>query len=98
MEVLTATAGQTALDVLSMAGRQDTLHRAVESHSESTDARMAKLADNQQQMQNGIEVLTATTGQTALDVIGVSGRQDGSPAGDPEATSESADGRHGEAG
>lgn len=77
MEVLTATAGQTALDVLSVAGRQDTLHRTIQSHSESTDTRMAKLADNQQQMRNGIEVLTATAGQTALDVIGVSGRQDG---------------------
>ncbi len=76
MEVLTATTGQTALDVLSIAGRQDTLHKAIQSQSESADARMAKLADNQQRMHNGIEVLTATAGQTALDVIGMSGRQD----------------------
>jgi len=76
LNVLTATTGQTALDVIDVSARQDALQKALQNHSGSVDSRIANLADGQQQMQNGLNTLTATAGQTALDVIGLSTGQD----------------------
>ncbi|MEN6574843.1 MAG: hypothetical protein ABFD90_00775 [Phycisphaerales bacterium] len=76
VDVLTATTGQTAQDVTTVAGKQDALQTAIQGYSESTNGQMAKLAENQQKMQAGLDTVTATTGQTALDVTNVTGKQD----------------------
>ena len=75
LEVLTATAGQTALDVIEAAERQTRFAKAVQSHNDSTDVRMAKLDENQQKMQSGLDVLGVTAGQTAANVIEAAERQ-----------------------
>ncbi|HSW01573.1 MAG TPA: hypothetical protein VLI39_15485 [Sedimentisphaerales bacterium] len=75
LEVLTATAGQTALDVIETAERQTRFAKAVQSHNDSTDVRMAKLDENQQKMQSGLDALGVTAGQTAANVIEAAERQ-----------------------
>ena len=69
LDALTATAGQTGLDVLAMAARQDTLRVAVQNQGAAVDGRMARLTDGQRQIQDGLDTVTATTGQAALDVL-----------------------------
>jgi chromosome segregation ATPase len=76
LDTLTATAGQTALDVIAMTTRQDTIQAALQSHKETLGAQMAQLADNQQQVQTSLDTVTATTGQASLDLLGVATRQD----------------------
>jgi chromosome segregation ATPase len=76
LEVLTATAGQTALDVIEAAERQTRFAKAVQSHNDSTDVRMAKLDENQQKMQSGLDAVAATSQQTAQDLVAVTGQQD----------------------
>jgi chromosome segregation ATPase len=69
LDILTATAGQTALDVIAMTARQDAIRTALQSHEEASGAQMAKLADSQQQMQDSLDTVTATTGQASLDTL-----------------------------
>jgi chromosome segregation ATPase len=76
LDTVTATTGQASLDIIGVAKRQDAIQAALQNHSEALDARMTQLADGQQQMQNGLDTVTATTGQASLDVIGVAKRQD----------------------
>ncbi len=75
LDTLTTTAGQTATDVTAVAGRQDSLQKAIQSYSESTNGQMAQLAENQQKIQTGVDAIATTTGQTASDVTAVAGRQ-----------------------
>ena len=74
-DTLTATSGQTALDVIAMTERQHALQAALENHSEAVGTQMAKLADGQQQIQNGLDTVTATTGQASLDAFAMSNGQ-----------------------
>ncbi|NLH42650.1 MAG: hypothetical protein GX448_12505 [Planctomycetes bacterium] len=75
LDVVTETAGQTAADVIGLSDRQDALAGAIRSYSDSTDRQMAKSSENQQRMQSSLDVLTATAGQTAVDVIAAAERQ-----------------------
>jgi chromosome segregation ATPase len=75
LDLLTATTGQTARDVIDMAGRQNALHKAVQNYSQAVDGRMAMLTENQQKMQSGLDTVTATTAQTALDLASLSESQ-----------------------
>jgi len=76
LDVLTATAGQTALDVIAAAERQTQFAQAVQSHQRATDGRIAKLDENQQKMQSGLDTLVAAAGQTVKDLNAVMGRQE----------------------
>jgi chromosome segregation ATPase len=76
VDTLTATTAQTALDLIGMTSRQEAIRKAIRDHRDSATGQMTKLAENQQQMQSGMGVLTATAGQTALDVTEVANRQD----------------------
>jgi chromosome segregation ATPase len=69
LNTLTATTGQTALDVIAMTARQNAIRTALQSHDEAASAQMAKLADHQQQMQSGLDTVTAVTGQASLDTL-----------------------------
>jgi uncharacterized phage infection (PIP) family protein YhgE len=75
LDTLTATAGQTGLDVIAMTARQDAIRAALQSHDEASGTQMAQLADNQQQMQNGLDTVTATTGQASLDALALNHSQ-----------------------
>jgi hypothetical protein len=76
LDVVTATIGQTALDVIAMASQQDALGQTLQSHNQAVDGRMTALANGQDQMQGSLDVVVATGGQTALDVIGMAAGQD----------------------
>jgi uncharacterized phage infection (PIP) family protein YhgE len=75
VDVLTATTGQTALDIMTLTSQQDALHEAVHGGNMAATGQMTQLADSQRQMQNGLETVAATTGQAALDVITLGGNQ-----------------------
>ncbi len=76
LDTLTGTTSQTALDVIAMTTRQDALQAALQSHDQASGTEMAKLAENQQQMQSGLDVVTATTGQASLDALALGTSQD----------------------
>ncbi|MCL5282239.1 MAG: hypothetical protein M1376_20325 [Planctomycetes bacterium] len=76
LDTLTATAGQTDLDIIAMTTRQDALQAAFQSHKETLGTQMTQLADNQQQMQSSLDTVTATTSQAALDILGMTKWQD----------------------
>ncbi len=76
LDAVTATTGQTALDVIAMTSQQDALRQALQSHSQAVDSRMAGLAGGQEQMQGSLAFVVATSGQTALDVISMATGQD----------------------
>ena len=75
MDTLTATTGQTGLDIIAMTARQDAIRAALQSHSETVGTQMAKLADNQQQIQSGLDTVTATAGQASLDTLALNKSQ-----------------------
>jgi chromosome segregation ATPase len=76
VSTITATSGQTALDVAAVAKQQNTLAEAVQQNHAAVSGQMTRLADGQQQVQNGLDIITATTGQTALDVLAATQQQD----------------------
>jgi DNA repair exonuclease SbcCD ATPase subunit len=76
LDTVTATAGQTGLDILGVTKRQDAIQTTLQSQNETWGARMAQLTDNQQQMQNSLDTVTATTGQASLDTISLNNGQD----------------------
>jgi chromosome segregation ATPase len=75
LDVVTATAGQTALDVLAATQQQDALRQALRQDNAALNGQMAALAESQQQVQSGVDTITATTGQNALDSIAMSNGQ-----------------------
>ncbi|MBM4025392.1 MAG: hypothetical protein FJ280_08285 [Planctomycetes bacterium] len=75
LDMLTATAGQTALDVLTMTTRQEAIRTALQSHDEASHVQLTQLVDQQQQMHSGLDIVTATTGQAALDTLALSSNQ-----------------------
>jgi len=75
LDTLTATTGQTALDVIAMTARQNAIQAALQSHDEASGAQMAKLMDNQQQIQSSLDTVTATTGQASLDTLAMNNSQ-----------------------
>ncbi len=76
LDVLTATAGQTALDVLAIEGDQTAMARNVQAGIADLGQRTDAVAANQQKMQAGLDAVATTTGQTAQDVTAVAARQD----------------------
>ncbi len=76
LDAVAATATQTATDVKAAAVQQATMQQALQNRNEATARRIAGLADNQGQMQSSLDAVMATTGQTALDVIGMTAGQD----------------------
>ena len=75
LDALTATTGQTALDVLAMTAQQDAVRAALQSHAEASRTQMTTLADNQQQMQGSLDTVTAITGQASLDALALNNNQ-----------------------
>jgi chromosome segregation ATPase len=75
LDTLTATAGQTALDIIAVTTRQGTIQAALQSHSDTLGAQMAQLADNQQQVQTSLDTVTATTSQASLDALTLNNSQ-----------------------
>jgi chromosome segregation ATPase len=75
LDALTATTGQTALDVLAITTRQDAVRTALQSHDEASHTQMTKLADTQQQMQGSLDTVTAITGQASLDTLAMNNNQ-----------------------
>jgi len=71
LDTATATAGQTALDVIAVASKQETLEQSLQNHNVALDNQLTKLNDKQESMQACLDTVTATTGQVALDVISV---------------------------
>ncbi len=71
LDAVVATSGQTAIDVINVAAGQDTLAQNLQGHNTAIGGRIADLENNQQQTQNGLDAVVATSGQTALDVIGL---------------------------
>jgi chromosome segregation ATPase len=76
VDTVLATAEQTALDVIALASQQDAMQQTIQNHGKAADSQMASLAAGQEQVQSGLDTITATTGQTALDVIGAAAGQD----------------------
>jgi chromosome segregation ATPase len=76
LDTVTATTGQTALDVTAMATRQDVLRQTLQNHDKAVDSRMVNLVNGQEQIQNSLDSVTAMTSQTALDVINMAAGQD----------------------
>jgi len=72
LDTVAATTSQTAQDVTTVTARQDALRTAIQGYSDVTVAQMTAFAENQQKMQVGLDTVTTTTGQTALDVATVS--------------------------
>ncbi|MCX5645606.1 MAG: hypothetical protein NTZ17_13170 [Phycisphaerae bacterium] len=75
LDALTATTGQTALDVLAITARQDAVRTALQSHDEASHTQIAKLANDQQQMQGSLDTVTAITGQASLDALAMNDNQ-----------------------
>jgi chromosome segregation ATPase len=75
LDTVTATTGQTGLDLLGLTKRQDTIQTTVQGQNETLGARIAQLADNQQQMQSSLDTVTATTGQASLDALALNNNQ-----------------------
>jgi len=71
LDTATATAGQTALDVIAVASKQQTLERSLQRHSEAVGNQLTGLNGKQDSMQSNLDTVTATTGQVALDLIAV---------------------------
>jgi DNA repair exonuclease SbcCD ATPase subunit len=76
VDTVTATAGQTALDIMAMTTQQNALRETVQNGDPAVRGQLTQLADGQQQMQNSLDVVTATAGQTALDVLAMTSQQD----------------------
>ena len=76
LDVVIGTTGQTAKDVLEVAARQEDVRTAVRDYAEAADGRAARLSENQQAIQNNLDIITATAGQVALDVIALGNRQE----------------------
>ena len=75
IDTIMATAGQTALDVISLASGQDALQQTVQDRDKALNRQMASLAAGQDQAQSALDTVTATAGQTALDVIALNDGQ-----------------------
>ena len=75
LDTLTATTTQTALDVITLDENQASVAKAVQAGNASTATSLTEVAQRQGQMQNGLDTVTATTTQVALDVITLSENQ-----------------------
>jgi chromosome segregation ATPase len=69
LDALTATTTQVALDIITLDDNQAKLGVAAQTDRENFNARLTDVAQNQQQTQSGLDTLTATTTQVALDII-----------------------------
>jgi chromosome segregation ATPase len=69
LDTLTATTTQVALDIITLDDNQAKLGVAAQTDREKLNARLTDVAQNQQQTQSGLDALTATTTQVALDII-----------------------------
>ncbi|NLZ06194.1 MAG: hypothetical protein GXY19_13580, partial [Phycisphaerae bacterium] len=72
LDTLTMTTGQVALDVLAIHDTQAGQGQAIASNQQQLVAKLDATAQNQQQIREGLDTITATTTQTALDVLTVS--------------------------
>ena len=77
LDTITATTTQTALDVLTVSETQAGQAQAIQANQQQLVARLDATAQNQQQIREGLDTITATTTQTALDVLTVSEIQAG---------------------
>jgi hypothetical protein len=75
LETVTATTTQTALDVLTVNDIQNRQLELVQANQQQLVGRLDATAQGQQQIQDGLDTVTATTTQTALDVLSVNDTQ-----------------------
>lgn len=75
LDSLTATTTQVALDVIALDDKQTKQGEAAQTHQEQLAVQLDGIAGDQQQVQSGLDSLTATTTQVALDVITLNGKQ-----------------------
>ena len=75
LDILTATTSQIGLDLLALDGKQDSVAQAVEDSRNEFGPKLANLANTQQKIQTGLDTLTATTTQVALDVLSLDDNQ-----------------------
>ena len=75
LDMLTTTTTQTALDVITLDGNQADIHKTLQANGQETAVGLSQVTERQGQMQSGLDMLTATTTQTALDVITLDGNQ-----------------------
>lgn len=68
LDILMATAGQTALDILTLADGQADLQRSVKTGDEALTARMTTVARNQQALKSGVDTLGELTQQVNTGV------------------------------
>jgi chromosome segregation ATPase len=75
LDAVMTTTGQTALDVIAVTSQQDVLQRKLQDHDKAVGSRMVSLASSQEQMQNSLDIVTVTSGQTAIDIIDMAAGQ-----------------------
>jgi len=75
LDTLSTTTTQVALDVVTLDDRQTKLQQAAQADRAKLTAQLSDVAQNQQQMQSGLDALSTTTTQVALDVVTLSGSQ-----------------------
>lgn len=76
LDTLTAVTGQASLDVLALGNNQKELAQTVKTGVADLGTRTDKVVNGQQQVQSGLDTLTATTSQTALDVLAMAAQQE----------------------
>jgi len=76
LDMLTATTTQVALDVLTLDDTQTRQSQSVQANHQEVVSKLTAAAQDQQQMQGSLDVITATTTQVGLDVIALDGKQD----------------------
>ena len=75
LDSLTATTTQVALDVITLDEKQTKRGQSTEANQERLAARLDGIAEDQGQLQTGLDSLTTTTTQVALDVITLDEKQ-----------------------
>lgn len=77
LDTVTATTTQTALDVLTVNDVQSRQLALAQANQQQLVARLDATVQGQQQINEGLDTITATTTQTALDVLTVNDNQIG---------------------
>jgi hypothetical protein len=71
-----AKTAELSTSLVPLAKSQESLNQTMRDHAEAMNRQVTTLASRQTDMQSSVDSIMATTAQTALDVLGASGRQD----------------------
>ena len=75
LDTLSATTTQVALDVLTLDEKQARQSESVQANHDAVVARLTETAQAQQDLQSGLDILSATTAQVGLDVLTLDDKQ-----------------------